>query len=196
MKIMCISDIHGNIECLNKAIERYREENAEKLINEKEKRMKIGEFSNSFADKCIITTDNPRFEEPLDIINDITNNMTNKPIIIENRKEAIICGLNKLDSNDCLLILGKGAEDYIEVKGTKYKYMDMEESHKFEMSVVREPTEKKDGIYRYSCICGYEYDEELGIPEAGIAPGTKFEDLPEDFECPLCGAGKEVFEEA
>ena len=39
------------------------------------------------------------------------------------------------------------------------KYMDMEESHKFEISVVREPTEKQDGIYRYSCICGYEYDE-------------------------------------
>lgn len=39
------------------------------------------------------------------------------------------------------------------------KYMDMEEPHKFEISVVREPTEKKDGIYRYSCICGYEYDE-------------------------------------
>ncbi len=50
---------------------------------------------------------------------------------------------------------------------------------------------------KYICtLCGYEYDEELGIPEAGIAPGTKFEDLPEDFECPLCGAGKEVFEEA
>lgn len=50
---------------------------------------------------------------------------------------------------------------------------------------------------KYVCtICGYEYDEELGAPEAGVEPGTKFEDLPEDFVCPLCGAGKEVFEEA
>lgn len=49
---------------------------------------------------------------------------------------------------------------------------------------------------KYICtLCGYEYNEELGVPEAGIAPGTKFEELPEDFECPLCGAGKEVFEE-
>ena len=44
--------------------------------------------------------------------------------------------------------------------------------------------------------CGWEYDEELGLPEQGIAPGTKFEDLPEDFECPICGVGKELFEEA
>lgn len=48
---------------------------------------------------------------------------------------------------------------------------------------------------KYVCqICGYVYDEELGDPEHGIAPGTKFEDLPDDFECPLCGVGKENFE--
>ena len=44
-------------------------------------------------------------------------------------------------------------------------------------------------------LCGYVYDETLGDPDNGIAPGTKFEDLPEDYECPLCGAGKEEFEE-
>ena len=50
---------------------------------------------------------------------------------------------------------------------------------------------------KYVCtICGYEYDEEVGAEDLGIAPGTKFEDLPEDFACTLCGAGKEVFEEA
>ena len=49
---------------------------------------------------------------------------------------------------------------------------------------------------KYVCeLCGYVYDEELGLPEAGIAPGTKFEDLPEDFECPLCGASKDQFVE-
>ena len=42
-------------------------------------------------------------------------------------------------------------------------------------------------------ICGYEYDEEQGDPDNGIEPGTKFEDLPEDFVCPLCGVGKEDF---
>lgn len=47
---------------------------------------------------------------------------------------------------------------------------------------------------KYVCdLCGWEYDEALGDPDNGIAPGTKFEDLPEDFECPLCGAGKDSF---
>ena len=46
--------------------------------------------------------------------------------------------------------------------------------------------------YVYS-VCGWEYDEQLGDPDNGIAPGTKFEDLPDDFACPLCGVGKDSF---
>ncbi len=49
---------------------------------------------------------------------------------------------------------------------------------------------------KYVCdVCGWIYDEEKGDPANGIAPGTKFEDLPENFECPECGVGKEVFSE-
>ena len=45
---------------------------------------------------------------------------------------------------------------------------------------------------KYVCsVCGYEYDETLGDPDNGIAPGTKWEDIPEDFLCPLCGVGKD-----
>jgi len=48
---------------------------------------------------------------------------------------------------------------------------------------------------RYVCqICGYVYDPEKGDPENDIAPGTKFEDLPDDWVCPICGAGKDDFE--
>jgi rubredoxin len=48
---------------------------------------------------------------------------------------------------------------------------------------------------KYQCsICGYTYDEEKGCPGQGIAPGTKWEDIPDDFVCPECGAGKEMFE--
>ena len=48
----------------------------------------------------------------------------------------------------------------------------------------------------YVCdACGWEYSEEQGLPENNIAPGTKFEDLPEDFTCPLCGVGKDMFSE-
>ncbi|MBE5818784.1 MAG: rubredoxin [Clostridiales bacterium] len=47
---------------------------------------------------------------------------------------------------------------------------------------------------KYVCdLCGWEYDEEVGDVDNGIEAGTKFEDLPEDFVCPLCGAGKDEF---
>ena len=47
---------------------------------------------------------------------------------------------------------------------------------------------------KYVCdLCGYVYDPEIGDPDNGIAPGTKFEDLPADWVCPLCGADKESF---
>ena len=47
----------------------------------------------------------------------------------------------------------------------------------------------------YKCMaCGYIYDPEIGDPDSGIAPGTKFEDIPEDWVCPLCGVGKDMFE--
>ena len=48
---------------------------------------------------------------------------------------------------------------------------------------------------KYVCIiCGYIYDPAEGDPESGIAPGTAFEDIPEDWTCPACGVGKEHFE--
>ena len=51
---------------------------------------------------------------------------------------------------------------------------------------------------KYVCdVCGYVYDEAAGDPDNGIAPGTAWADVPEDFECPLCGVGKDhVSEEA
>ncbi len=50
---------------------------------------------------------------------------------------------------------------------------------------------------QYVCsVCGFVYDEAAGIPDDGIAPGTLWADLPEDWACPLCGAAKSEFEEA
>ena len=43
-------------------------------------------------------------------------------------------------------------------------------------------------------ICAYEYDPEVGDPDGGIEPGTPFEDLPDTWACPICGAGKDHFE--
>ncbi|MDL2316026.1 rubredoxin [Desulfovibrio sp. OttesenSCG-928-A18] len=50
-------------------------------------------------------------------------------------------------------------------------------------------------MQKYVCkLCGYVYDPADGDPDQNIAPGTKFEDLPSDWVCPVCGAGKEDFE--
>ena len=48
---------------------------------------------------------------------------------------------------------------------------------------------------KYRCIpCGYIYDPALGDPDSGIWPGTVFEDLPDDWQCPICFVGKDEFE--
>ncbi len=49
---------------------------------------------------------------------------------------------------------------------------------------------------KYECqVCGYIYDPEVGDPDGGIPPGTPFEELPEDWVCPVCGADKSNFQE-
>ncbi len=62
--------------------------------------------------------------------------------------------------------------------------------------LVTKTNRKDEMIMKYICPCGYEYDPVVGDPDNGIAPGTAWEDVPEDFLCPICGLGKEVFEEA
>jgi rubredoxin-NAD+ reductase len=62
-----------------------------------------------------------------------------------------------------------------------------------------EPNNKKQlevTSMKYVCdVCGWVYDEAEGYPEGGIAPGTPWEQVPEDFECPLCYVGKDQFSE-
>ena len=49
-------------------------------------------------------------------------------------------------------------------------------------------------MQKYMCeVCGWIYDPSEGLPEIGVQPGTKFEDLPDDFVCPECGVGKASF---
>ncbi len=53
---------------------------------------------------------------------------------------------------------------------------------------------RSESMKKYVCdVCGYIYDPEKGDPEGGINPGTSFEDLPDDWVCPECGAGKDEF---
>ena len=63
-----------------------------------------------------------------------------------------------------------------------------------ELVGASENDEKEEKSVKYVCeICGYEYDEAVGDPENGIPAGTKFEDLPDDWTCPLCGVDKSNF---
>ena len=75
------------------------------------------------SDRVIITSDNPRFEEPQDIINDIKTGMakTNgKYVEICDRKEAIAYAIHHGQPGDIIVLAGKGHEDYQEIRGVKY----------------------------------------------------------------------------
>lgn len=91
---------------------------------EKEKREKIGRILSDNDVSIILTSDNPRFENPLDIIADIVKGINIPYVIIENRRKAIAYAIDKLKDDDYLLVLGKGNEDYIEIYGNKYLYND------------------------------------------------------------------------
>lgn len=57
--------------------------------------------------------------------------------------------------------------------------------------------ERGEGIMKYVCdVCGYIYDEAIGDPDNGVAAGTLFADLPEDWVCPLCSVGTDEFSPA
>ena len=62
-------------------------------------------------------------------------------------------------------------------------------------SYIEEKKEVKSEMAKYECsVCGWVYDPELGDPDGGIEPGTPFEDIPDDWVCPVCGATKDEFE--
>ena len=92
---------------------------------DKTKRPIMGCISVINSDYVIFTSDNPRDEDPLAIINDMIQDIDkNNYEIIENRKKAIIKGIQKLTKNDILLVLGKGHDNYQIIKGNKYDFSD------------------------------------------------------------------------
>ena len=95
----------------------------------KYRRFEMGEVSGKYADFTIITSDNPRFEEPEAIIDDIETGMKKtdgKYIKIIDRKEAIRYAIENGEQGDIIVLAGKGHEDYQEIKGVKY-HMDERE---------------------------------------------------------------------
>ena len=96
----------------------------------------MGEISGIISDFTFITSDNPRFEDPLTIISEIESGIkrvTRNYITIADRKEAIAYALSMLKSGDLLVIAGKGAENYQDILGVKHPFSDKEEV----LSVIR-----------------------------------------------------------
>lgn len=93
------------------------------------KRKDYALFAKKYADYVILTNDNPRNESPIEIVNQMKIYLTNFEIIYD-RKKAIERGINLLDSNHLLLILGKGNEDYILMDGYKIFHNDYYEVEK------------------------------------------------------------------
>ena len=95
---------------------------------DKDKRSKMGLAAAKYAKKLYITSDNPRSEDPKEIIKDIIAPLSGKEgvEVIVDRKEAINRAIKELQESEVLLILGKGDEDYIEINGEKIPFSDVE----------------------------------------------------------------------
>ena len=91
------------------------------------KRAQMGEISEKFATFSIVTSDNPRLEDPNSIISDVVEHMNKFSYVrVANRADAVNLGVKMLFSNDVLVVAGKGNESYIDINGQKLNYSDKE----------------------------------------------------------------------
>ncbi len=89
----------------------------------RDRRFEMGEVSSRLSDFTIVTSDNPRFEEPMDIIEDIlvgVRKSNGKYVTVPDRKDAIRYAIQNAKDGDVIVLAGKGHEDYQEIKGVKY----------------------------------------------------------------------------
>ena len=87
------------------------------------KRPIMGEIAERLADLAIVTSDNPRFEEPMEIIGQILAGMKkDNHVVIENRRDAIRYALEHAQKDDVIVLAGKGHEDYQEIRGVKHPF--------------------------------------------------------------------------
>ncbi len=91
---------------------------------DKTKRAKMGKVASDKADLIILTSDNPRYENPRSIISDIEKGVNKEYFVVENRLDAIIFALSKMKEGDLLVIAGKGGETKQEIGGIFYDFCD------------------------------------------------------------------------
>jgi UDP-N-acetylmuramoyl-L-alanyl-D-glutamate--2,6-diaminopimelate ligase len=93
---------------------------------DKTKRPIMGKIASELSDVCIVTSDNPRTEEPYSIIDDILKGVSGFATVIENRREAIGAALDMAREKDIVLLAGKGHETYQEINGVKHHFDERE----------------------------------------------------------------------
>ena len=93
---------------------------------DKFKRPLMAEKVSQFADFAVLTNDNPRYEDPKVIAQDVSERLTCKYKVILNRSQATEYALSIATGQDTVAILGKGAEEYQEIRGRKFPYSDTE----------------------------------------------------------------------
>ncbi len=153
-KFTILIDYAHNAMSLSSLLTALRDYNPKRLValfgcggnRSKDRRFEMGEVSGNNADLTVITSDNPRFEEPLDIIEDIKtgiNKTSGKYVSIPDRKEAIRYAIMNACEGDVIVLAGKGHEDYQEICGVKH--------HMDERDLIREILEEED----VAKICGY-----------------------------------------
>jgi len=88
------------------------------------KRPLMGKVAQSIADQVVITDDNPRYEDPRHIVEQILEGMTTSPVVIHNRSQAVQFVVEQAQADDMIVIAGKGHEDYQDIQGVKYPLQD------------------------------------------------------------------------
>jgi flavin reductase (DIM6/NTAB) family NADH-FMN oxidoreductase RutF/rubredoxin len=125
---------------------------------------------------------------------------TRAPIVLDHSLaylEAKV--INRVDVGTHTIFIGElvGADVFREGEPMTYAYYHQVKkgtTPKTAPSYIVERKETVSKMAKYECtVCGYIYDPELGDPDGGIKPGTPFEEIPDDWVCPVCGAGKDQF---
>ncbi|MFP3879414.1 MAG: rubredoxin [Dehalococcoidia bacterium] len=126
---------------------------------------------------------------------------TGAPVVIDHSVAYIEARVvNQVDVGTHTIFIGElvGADVLSEGEPMTYAYYHQVKrgtTPKTAPSYIEERKETVSKMAKYECtVCGYIYDPELGDPDGGIEPGTPFEEIPDDWVCPVCGASKEKFE--
>ena len=132
-----IIDYAHNSMSMKSLLTTIKEYNPKRLVTvfgcggnrDRNRRYDMGEISAMYADLSVLTSDNPRNEEPEDIINDIlvgVNKKSGKYVTIVDRRDAIKYCLSNAENGDVIILIGKGHESYQDIKGVKYDFDERE----------------------------------------------------------------------